>query len=269
MKISIIRSGSVAVLLGMLSSVVASAGPMNSVLGVSSDPYFQVGSVEVSARPIQKAKVNPHEMSALQNEFLMATRYNYRASFEQFAAPENPMGIANIALEIWKIIEDNRAVLTVSRQNVKALPNIAKYDWTSLTGWKPEHGVEISLKVKNVYGIEVINLTYVVNAIYGGSVKGIGKFIASARVVPKNIDVLWGFNMDVNVAEVSVQNIGTEKNPVAAITLDVGVTYGSIMRQTSFTNTYRIEGDGKIVDVNQAKTYFGENESSGFLINKK
>ncbi len=269
MKMSFIRSSSVAVLLGMLSSGIASAGALSSAKEVSSDPYFQVDSVEVSARPVHKTKVNAQQMSALEREFNFSSRYDIRNTFEQYAVPENPMGIAKIALEIWKIIEDNRAVLTVSRQNVKALPNIAKYDWTSLTGWKPEHGVEISLKVKNYYGIEVINLTYVVNAIYGGSVKGVGKFIASARVVPKNIDVLWGFNMDVNVAEVSVQNIGTEKNPVAAITLDVGVTYGSLLRQTSFTNTYRIEGDGKIIDVNQAKTYFGENEFNGFLTSKK
>jgi hypothetical protein len=112
------------------------------------------------------------------------------------------------------------------------------------------------MTVENLYGMDVLELSYVVSVIYGGSVRGAGQYIAAARVIPKKINVLWGFNMDVNVAEVAIQNIGTEKNPHAAVTLDVGVTYGSILSQTSFTNSYRMQGNGVIADLTNGKSYF-------------
>ncbi len=223
------------------------------------DPFYQLGRVKIKQKKVSKAEVDHAMIASIGREF--SSQGGLSTALEQMN-PGNPgqggggLAIADIALRVWSIIQDNRAVLNVSRQNSKALPVLAKSDWTALTGWKPEQGIELSMTVENLYGIDVIELSYVVSVIYGGSVRGTGQYIAAARVIPKKIDVLWGFNMDVNVAEVAIQNIGTEKNPHAAVTLDVGVTYGSILSQTSFTNSYRLQGNGVIADLTNGKAYF-------------
>jgi hypothetical protein len=234
------------------------------------DPFYTVGKVKLSSKRVAKAVVDKALLESIEKQFRSEALVSKAPNLEQFvpggpgvpgagggAAGGNPgLAIADIALRVWSIIQDNKAVLNVSRQNVKALPVLAKTDWTALTGWQPEHGLEFTMTVENLYGIDVISVSYVVSVIYGGSVKGVGKYIASARVIPRKIEVLWGFNMDVNVAEVAVQNIGSEKNPHAAITLDVGVTYGSILMQESFTNSYRVQGNGVIADLTSGKSYF-------------
>jgi hypothetical protein len=223
------------------------------------DPFYQLGRVKIKQKRVSQAEVDHALIASLGREF--SSRSASVNGLEQMT-PGQPgpggggLAIADIALRVWSIIQDNRAVLNVSRQNSKALPVLAKSDWRALTGWKPEHGIELSMTVENLYGIDVIDLSYVVSVIYGGSVRGAGQYIAAARVIPKKINVLWGFNMDVNVAEVAIQNIGTEKNPQGAVTLDVGVTYGSILSQTSFTNSYRLQGNGVIADLTNGKAYF-------------
>ncbi len=223
------------------------------------DPFYQLGRIKIKQKRVSATEVDQALIASIGREF--SSQSVATGGLEQMN-PGNPgqggvgLAIADIALRVWSIIQDNRAVLNVSRQNSKALPVLAKSDWRALTGWKPEHGIELSMTVENLYGMDVIDLSYVVSVIYGGSVRGTGKYIAAARVIPKRIHVLWGFNMDVNVAEVAIQNIGTEKNPEAAVTLDVGVTYGSILSQTSFTNSYRMQGNGVIADLTNGKAYF-------------
>jgi len=223
------------------------------------DPFYQLGRVKIKQKRVSAETVDQELIASLGREF--SSQSAVLSGLEQMN-PGNPgqggggLAIADLALRVWSIIQDNRAVLNVSRQNSKALPVLANSDWRALTGWKPEHGIELSMTVENLYGMDVIDLSYVVSVIYGGSVRGTGQYIAAARVIPKKINVLWGFNMDVNVAEIAIQNIGTEKNPQGAVTLDVGVTYGSILSQTSFTNSYRLQGNGVIADLTNGKAYF-------------
>jgi hypothetical protein len=225
------------------------------------DPFYQLGRVKIKQKRVARTEVDQALLASIGREFSSPVSVSAVTGLEQMN-PGNPgqggggLAIADIALRVWSIIQDNKAVLNVSRQNSKALPVLAQSDWRALTGWKPEHGIELSMTVENLYGIDVIELSYVVSVIYGGSVKGTGQYIAAARVIPKRINVLWGFSMDVNVAEVAIQNIGTEKNPQGAVTLDVGVTYGSILSQTSFTNSYRLQGNGVIADLTNGKAYF-------------
>jgi hypothetical protein len=131
------------------------------------------------------------------------------------------LAIADVALKIWDIIEQNKAVANVEMAGTSALPKIANQNWQVMTGWKPERSVRFSLEIKNLFGMKVVELQYDVHLIYGGSVNGKGLYVASARVLPSNVSVLWGYNLDVNVNVASVYNVGTAQNPVAAIDLDV------------------------------------------------
>lgn len=214
---------------------------------------LRLGKVIVTSRVLPSEPTSREELQELQEEFQNACRADPRYLLEQ---EQNPLSIADLALRAWGIVQDNMAVLNVDKVNSRALPNIANTRWEALTGWKPEHKIEYSFYIENLYGIKVVEMKYDLRLMYGGAVKGLGKYIASARVAPKFIDVLWGFDLDVAVREVAIQNLGTEKNPFAAITLDVSMTYGSILQKTSQTMTYRMDADGAIHDLTSGKSYF-------------
>lgn len=219
------------------------------------DGFNEIASVRISAKEVKPRPANPEAdrkvLRSLHRQFL--GECSVQPALEQ---AEDPLSIAGIALKIWDIVQDNRAVLNVESLNVKALPVLAKDRWEALTGWKPEHGVEYTLELSNFYGITVVKMKYEVNLIYGGNVRGVGRYIASARVIPRHIDVLWGFGLDVKVRETAVQNLGTEKNPFASIKLDVSIGYGSILRQMSDTISYQLDADGAIHDLTGGKSYF-------------
>ena len=220
---------------------------------LSGDPFYQIDTITVRTRKIRSGRPSEKTLRELHQQF--SEEVSSRP-FQWNEQSQDPMSIAEFALKVWEIIQDNKAVLNVSTVNVKALPYLAKDHWEALTGWKPEHGVEYSLEIKNLYGITVVDLNYEVRLIYGGSVKGAGRYIASARVVPKSVNVLWGFNLDVSIQEVAVQNLRTEANPFASIVLEVGMNYGSIMKRTSETMTYRLNADGEIHDLTTGNVFF-------------
>jgi len=157
-----------------------------------------------------------------------------------------PLQIADLLIRAWGIVKDGAPVVNLQTKNASALPFIANGRWESLAGWKSERSITLGVTIENIYGIDTVEFEYRVSLIYGGNVKGIGKYIASARVIPTKVDVLWGYNLNVNVEIPNVYNVATPENPTAAITLDVNYKVSTVLRSTAYTNTYELRGDGTI-----------------------
>jgi hypothetical protein len=223
----------------------------------SADPYYQISSMVVTTRKLRPVRISKTVLSQLHSEFLKESyEWAGQETVPHAAEEPNPLGIADLFLKAWAIIQEDKPTLNVDTHSLKALPYIAKDHWKALTGWGPEHGIEVKLALKNGYGIKVVQLVYEVRLIYGGSVKKHGRYIASARVVPKFVDVMWGFGLDVAASEVAVQNLNTEEDPMAAITLDLRLAYGSVLRKVSETVSYQFQGNGVIRDLTSKTNYF-------------
>ncbi len=218
------------------------------------DPFHEIASITITAKKSADRKLDKNSLEKARVEFQATFKDNPQPPAG--AEGSNPLAIADVLLKAWDVVREGQAVVNVESNNVKALPNVAKDRWESLTGWKPEHGVEYGMQFKNYYGITVMDIRYDVRLIYGGSVKKNGRYIASARVIPRFVDVLWGFNVNVQVRETAIQNLGTEKDPFAAISLDVILNYGSFLRRTSETVSFRLDADGAIFDLSNGKAYF-------------
>ena len=165
--------------------------------------------------------------------------------------PSGPLQIIDLAIKFWNIVKDGAPVVNLRNKSASALPMISNGHWETLAGWKGERSVTYEVAVTNVYGIETVNLEYTVSMIYGGNVKGIGKYISSARVIPKKVDVLWGYNLDVNVDIPNIYNVATPENPLAAITIDVNYKVSTILRSTAYTKSFEVRGDGSIRSENK------------------
>lgn len=206
--------------------------------------YFEIASVNSEVISVEDRDLS------VQNESALVTPtpppyYNPNGGYyPSYQGGNDALAIANLFFQAWDLVKDGAPIVNAQYKNAYALPNISNNNWTTLTGWKRERTIECRIFTKNVYGMTTVDLQYQVKLIYGGNVKGIGQYIASARVVPVKIDVLWGYNVDMAAEVPTILNISKPENPIASITMDVKYTISTILRSYTQGKTYTLQGNG-------------------------
>jgi hypothetical protein len=216
------------------------------------DPFYQVGDVRVEVKAVEETPLIANEQfvpppvggPVIPPSTIPTPSYPFPFPQMQPPGATGPLAIIDLLFKAWNIVKDGAPVVNIGSKNASALPYVSSGRWEVLSGWKSERSITYRIVVGNVYGIDTVDFEYKVNLIYGGNVGGKGKYIASARVIPSKVDVLWGYNLDVTVEVPNVYNVATPENPVAAITLDVNYKVSTILRSTSYTNSYELRGDG-------------------------
>ncbi|MFM8269701.1 MAG: hypothetical protein ACKN9V_05880 [Pseudomonadota bacterium] len=135
--------------------------------------------------------------------------------------------IVNLGKKVWTVVENGRPVVKVNSSYANALPAGVRAEdlenFSSLQFRSFRHyGV-------NLYGVTVYDVTYTVAHRYGGQFQGRGAYIESATVLPQQVQVLWGYNVKLNVEDVSTVNLGTKENPVASIAMETELTVSTVM----------------------------------------
>lgn len=148
----------------------------------------------------------------------------------------------------WDIVLQNRPTAEVELSYASALPQAATVRWESVSGWQPERSFEIEVAYKNLFGQKVIRFSYQVRMIFGGNLNGKGMYIASARVLPTEVLVLWGYNLDVKVRAPQVVNVATPDDPIAAVQLDVVWRVSTLVQSLTLAQSYWLQGDGLMKD---------------------
>lgn len=153
--------------------------------------------------------------------------------------------IINIASKVWDMVVANQPAVNVDTKYAVALP-FGVSGPSELEGWSKPKSYLLSFYFENLYGIDVISVSYQITYVYGGSYRGKGKYLAAVWAIPVNIDVMWGFkfNMQAYVPDATVVNVGTSNNPVAALQLKVSWSASSPLKQVDGTGVYYIQGDG-------------------------
>ena len=275
--------------LAILLSVSAHSEPVQIQISpdAKSDPYFQIGAIHVSNvkvikedTDLQTPDVSNSKAGTLSTQTVVtpprkgatpvpSPGFGTGTGGGKFLgdlggvigsipkdSQEGALGIADILIKVWDIIEDNQPVVDINTKSAAALPNIAQSDWTKLTGWKTPRSVEFELDIQNLYGMHVVHTKYKVTNQYGGNIKGKGKYIASTQVLPTLVSVLWGFNLKETVDVISVVNAGTEANPTAEVTLSVTQTWGNPFTSQTSSTRYMVTGDGQIENLETGEQYF-------------
>ena len=153
--------------------------------------------------------------------------------------------IVNIAEKIWNMVVSNKPSVNVDSKYAVALP-MGVSSPSQLSGWSKPRSYLLSFYFENLYGIDVINVSYKVTYVYGGNYNGKGKYLAAVWAIPVSVDVMWGFtfNMQAYVPDSTVVNVGTTQNPIAALQLNVSWSASSVLKQIDGTGVYYIQGDG-------------------------
>jgi hypothetical protein len=157
--------------------------------------------------------------------------------------------IINIGKKVWAIVELGRPVVNVKTDVATALPKGA-VDWLSLDSWQAPESRTYSVTYLNAYGTRVVEFTYRVLYIYGGSVNGQGKYIGYATLVPVELNVQWGFKFNAEANVPSVFNVGTRAEPVGGMQLNMKYHVDTVMSHVEQSQAYFIDGKGTFKKLN-------------------
>ncbi|NBT57898.1 hypothetical protein EBT16_03840 [bacterium] len=153
--------------------------------------------------------------------------------------------IVNLGKKVWTVIENGRPVVNVDTQYANALPaGVRAQDLENFSALQfrsfRRYGV-------NLYGATVYDVTYTLVHRFGGQFEGRGAYVESATVLPQNVQVLWGYNVNFAVENVSTVNLGTKENPIASVALETSLTVKTVLQEIRIKNIYEFRGDSSRV----------------------
>ncbi|MCX5785495.1 MAG: hypothetical protein NTX59_07385 [Elusimicrobia bacterium] len=207
----------------------------NEVDYAKTDPaYFTIdtSTIKVTLREVKEepnmSYVNMNEISSENKDILVTID-----------------SIINIASKIWKIIADNAPVVNIDTKYAVAYPE-GITSATQLAQWSKPKSYVYGFYAQNLYGSKMIDVEYKATYTYGGNYKGVGKFLTAVTVVPTKVNVGWGyrFSMNASVPDSTITNVGTDKNPIAAMQLKLLWKMSTVLKESDGTSVYYVQGDG-------------------------
>lgn len=151
--------------------------------------------------------------------------------------------IINIGKKIWAVIDAGKPVVDMKFDVAHALPQ-GLYCWADLGNWNIPQSKVYEVSYKNGFNMEVVKFDYRIVYTSGGSYKNTGKYIANATVMPKDVYVAWGFNLDVRTEVPLVFNSGSVESPVGGMQMDVHWKVHNAINVSERAESFYLGGTG-------------------------
>lgn len=193
--------------------------------------YFQLASFEVK-------EVESGEMSTGEFRDLCKNDRNILGQISSILA---------VGKEIWQIVEAGRPTLNFTTDSASAIPSKATCV-SSLEYWQIPEFRTYQVRYKNLLGMEVITFSYKVIYTYGGQFEGRGQYLANVSVHPMQIDLSWGFDLNVQVKIKEALNMGSHEDPVAGLQFGVQWSAQSLNADLNEDN-YLVLGSGEFIEL--------------------
>ncbi|MCT4641603.1 MAG: hypothetical protein N4A33_04845 [Bacteriovoracaceae bacterium] len=155
--------------------------------------------------------------------------------------------------DVYDLVKLGRPVLNVNTTPISIVPMneqrtevVAPFD---MENWKLPKVKKFRVKANNYLGMEVINFTWKVIFNYGGSYMGKGAFITGAEIKPEEVDLGYGYSMDVTYKLQSMTNVGTKESPMAQAVLEIEMKVETMFKTSLRNFSYVINGAGGIVEL--------------------
>lgn len=175
---------------------------------------------------------------------------NFEKSSNRLGQLTEVIGVANqfVALgeRIYKIIEKGRPVLNISSEPISILPKRGD-DYVNaedLSHWSAPVVKKYRVEFKNLYGIQTAAFSMMLFYSHSGTDQGKGRYITGAQIKPYDVNLLWGYNLDVSFKLQSVLNLGTHEQPVAGAVLALDYKVSTVLQTRKSSENFFITGLG-------------------------
>lgn len=153
---------------------------------------------------------------------------------------------------IYEIVKKGKPVLNMDYAPMSVLPKDGAgraVDVMDTEGWSMPVARKVKMAYKNIYGATVVSFDYTIVYSHSGSYEGRGAYLTALQVVPANVNVSWGFSLNVNMKLVGLQNHGSRANPVAGAVIGVNYRAESVLKTIETTDTYHVSGRGGLTQL--------------------
>lgn len=158
--------------------------------------------------------------------------------------------IMSVGKEAWTVVDAGRPVANIKTDVFHALPQGAQ-DWTQFSKWSAPESKEFEIAYENPFGVEVVRFSWRVQYTAGGSLEGIGRYLANISIIPAEVYVAWGFTLDADAGMNSITNAGTSTDPMAATEVFLHLKATSVVSHWEQTTSYYIRGDGQFKEMQE------------------
>ncbi|OFZ54907.1 MAG: hypothetical protein A2428_11695 [Bdellovibrionales bacterium RIFOXYC1_FULL_54_43] len=229
------------VFLVLFGLTVLAGGASAFASGDQLDPrYFQITSMRIEETPSESDGLGDFSSPFSMNAFSGAPSSSF--SVEGLGTAIQWDTVINTAKQLWTIIEANRPVVNISTDHANAIPT--GISTQALSSWQAPMSKTYTVVYENGFGAKVVEFSFRVIFLYGGSYKGKGRYIMNATIVPANVSVAWGFTFNANANVVSTSNAGSVRNPLAAMQLQLHWSVVTPIKHMESTDDFYIRGDG-------------------------
>jgi len=149
--------------------------------------------------------------------------------------------VVNLGKKMWTVVENGRPVVNVKTAYANALPDGVRAE--DLENFSALQFRSFRHSGVNLYGVTVYDVTYTLAHRFGGQFNGKGAYIESATVLPENVEVLWGYNVNLNVEQVSAVNSGTKEDPIASLAMETALAVKTVLKETRIKHLHEFRGD--------------------------
>ncbi|MFS4460835.1 hypothetical protein [Bdellovibrio sp. HCB2-146] len=154
--------------------------------------------------------------------------------------------IINIGKKIFAVIAQGKPVVNLQFDTANALPAGVQC-WSDLSGWNAPASRVYNVVYENGLGMAVVDFTYRVTYVAGGSVDGVGQYITNATILPANLSVAWGFQFDATAQIPSVFNMGSKQEPLAGMQMNMAWKVTSPVAHEQSVESFHISGKNELV----------------------
>ena len=156
--------------------------------------------------------------------------------------------VISIGTKICKVVSDNRPVVNATGFKTAVLPAGAT-DWRQLSEWKAPRARKFRITYKNLLGITVVDYTFRISYNFGGTVQGVGQYLANVQVETSDLNVLWGYKFNASAEGADAVNLGREGHPIAGQQVTIKWSVDTSLKHMQSASSYFIRGTGELADL--------------------
>lgn len=156
--------------------------------------------------------------------------------------------IVLVGKQLIEIVKANQAVVNIKSDVVHVVPKGVE-DWQALSNWQMPVTKVFTMKVKNGFNMNPVEIRVKVSAMWGGSAGGKGQYLSNVTVVPTSTYTAWGWNLDMWTENGNPVNAGNTDAPVAALGFNIRYKIKTYFNEMNGAQDYYIKGDGTLTQM--------------------
>lgn len=147
--------------------------------------------------------------------------------------------------KIYDVIKKNEPVMNIQTDTWSVLPTGIRSPF-ELNSWKKSGLTGWVITYTNLYGFDVVDVAFVTSFAYGGQKEDKGAFLANVAMIPTNVDVAWGYTVNMTTEAMEAINVGTKESPIAGLGYSAELKVETIFKKSLLTFAFNVNGKGEI-----------------------